>query len=217
MQVIKIVLPLHTKRSVLTMKDSREHILETTYLLFMQNSFKAVTMKEIVEKTGLSKGAFYHYFTSKEQLFEEVVNHYFLALLNTNYDRFSQTSLKTFFQDELKHLEETVGSLNRGAKENEFLNLNFYSLIFDALRILPDFKKTFDELLKKEFKAWTRIIKIAKKNKEIKSDIPNEELARMFIYLNDGIGVHLIADNNLAKMKKELLSHWNNLYSLIKA
>jgi AcrR family transcriptional regulator len=46
------------------MSDSRTHILETAANLFMQKSYKEVTMKEIVDKTGLSKGAFYLHFRS---------------------------------------------------------------------------------------------------------------------------------------------------------
>jgi len=55
------------------MNEAKEHILRTSLLLFLQKSYKEVTMREIVEKTALSKGAFYHYFSSKEQLFKEIV------------------------------------------------------------------------------------------------------------------------------------------------
>ena len=54
------------------MNESKEHIITVASKLFLQKNFKEVTMKEIVDKTGLSKGAFYHYFESKEQLFLEV-------------------------------------------------------------------------------------------------------------------------------------------------
>jgi len=67
------------------MKDSKEHILETAFILFMQKGFKAVTIEDIVEKTGMSKGAFYHYFTSKKDLFSEVVNDYILKIMNIDY------------------------------------------------------------------------------------------------------------------------------------
>ncbi|OIP04989.1 MAG: hypothetical protein AUJ97_01965 [Bacteroidetes bacterium CG2_30_32_10] len=59
------------------MNDAREHILKTSLLLFLQKSYKDVTMSEIVEKTGFSKGAFYHYFTSKEELFKEIASNFF--------------------------------------------------------------------------------------------------------------------------------------------
>ncbi len=51
------------------MNQTKEFILKTAFSLFLQKNYKAVTLKEIVDKTGLSKGAFYHYYTSKEKLF----------------------------------------------------------------------------------------------------------------------------------------------------
>ena len=56
------------------MNQTKEHIITVACELFLQKSFKEVTMKEIVKQTGLSKGAFYHYFESKEQLFQEVLD-----------------------------------------------------------------------------------------------------------------------------------------------
>ena len=53
---------------------TKEHILNVCTGLFLQKGFKDLTMKEIVEKTGMSKGAIYHYFDSKENLFLEVIN-----------------------------------------------------------------------------------------------------------------------------------------------
>jgi len=44
------------------MSDTKTHILMVSLKLFLQKNFKEVTMKEIVKETGLSKGAFYHYF-----------------------------------------------------------------------------------------------------------------------------------------------------------
>ncbi|MDR3129397.1 MAG: TetR/AcrR family transcriptional regulator [Tannerellaceae bacterium] len=52
------------------MKEVKEHILKTALTLFLQKSFKEVIMNDIVEKTGMSKGAFYHYYSSKEKVFE---------------------------------------------------------------------------------------------------------------------------------------------------
>jgi TetR/AcrR family transcriptional repressor of nem operon len=40
------------------MSGAKDHILLTSLKLFLQKSFKEVTMKEIVNKTGLSKGVF---------------------------------------------------------------------------------------------------------------------------------------------------------------
>ncbi len=42
--------------------NTREHILKVSLYLFLQKGFKEVTMREIVEKSEMSKGAIYHYF-----------------------------------------------------------------------------------------------------------------------------------------------------------
>jgi hypothetical protein len=41
------------------MKDTKEHILKTVFLLFLQKNYKAVTLKDIISVTGLSNVAFY--------------------------------------------------------------------------------------------------------------------------------------------------------------
>ncbi|MDZ7606515.1 MAG: helix-turn-helix domain-containing protein [Cyclobacteriaceae bacterium] len=51
------------------MTDSRAHILTTAFQLFFKKGYKEVTMSELVKESGLSKGAFYHYFSSKEELY----------------------------------------------------------------------------------------------------------------------------------------------------
>src|SRR5690625_1098605 len=86
------------------MKNAKEHILSISFSLFLQKNFKEVTMKEIVEKTGLSKGAFYYYFKSKEQVFEEVIDYFFTEIMQTNFDNFSTDTLKHFYTDVLADL-----------------------------------------------------------------------------------------------------------------
>src|ERR1700757_27567 len=92
------------------MNDSKEHILSVSLNLFLQKNFKEVTMKEIVEQTGLSKGAFYHYFTSKEQVFEEVLNHFFADFMQLNFESFSHNSLAAFCDDYIKDIEHKFKS-----------------------------------------------------------------------------------------------------------
>ncbi len=78
------------------MNESKEHILRSSLKLFLQRSFKEVTMKEIVDKTGMSKGAFYHYFSSKDQVFAEVIQYFFMDMMTTDYDKIPQNSYSRY-------------------------------------------------------------------------------------------------------------------------
>jgi|SRR6185437_267699 len=48
--------------------DTRFNILMTAFQLFLEKGYKAVSYQDLVKETGLSKGAIYHYFESKEAL-----------------------------------------------------------------------------------------------------------------------------------------------------
>lgn len=51
----------------------KKELLETAKSLFLVNGVDATTVNDIVEKMGVAKGTFYHYFDSKEHLVEEVL------------------------------------------------------------------------------------------------------------------------------------------------
>jgi len=47
---------------------TRAHLIETAALAFAEHGFEAVSLNDLVEASGLSKGAFYFHFASKEDL-----------------------------------------------------------------------------------------------------------------------------------------------------
>lgn len=56
--------------------ETRERILKAAAEVFFENGFEAGSVKMIIEKAGVVTGSFYHFFPSKELLFEAVVEKY---------------------------------------------------------------------------------------------------------------------------------------------
>ncbi|MCS6875657.1 MAG: TetR/AcrR family transcriptional regulator [Aquificaceae bacterium] len=54
--------------------NARERIVQSAKELFSKKGYSNTSVEEIVKHAGLSKGAFYFYFRSKDQLMEELVN-----------------------------------------------------------------------------------------------------------------------------------------------
>ncbi len=54
-------------------RTSRQEILEAARALFVRCGYGNVSVSAILQTAGLSKGTFYHYFTSKEQLLDAVI------------------------------------------------------------------------------------------------------------------------------------------------
>lgn len=55
-------------------EKTKQEIREKAYRLFARKGFKEVTMKDICELTGLSRGGLYRHYESTEQIFLEIVN-----------------------------------------------------------------------------------------------------------------------------------------------
>jgi AcrR family transcriptional regulator len=58
------------------MNKTKEKIIDTALSLFMTHGY-SVGINEIIQKSGTSKGALYHYFKSKENLLDESMEQFF--------------------------------------------------------------------------------------------------------------------------------------------
>ena len=54
-------------------EKTRENIIDASYALFAVKGFKQVTMKDVCEVTGMSRGGLYSHFSGTDQLFEAVL------------------------------------------------------------------------------------------------------------------------------------------------
>jgi AcrR family transcriptional regulator len=199
------------------MNDTREHILKTAFVLFLQKSFKEVTMQEIVQKTGLSKGAFYHYFVSKEQLFSEVVDAIYFKNLLVDYSKLNKNSLLEFYHEYVAQFKIAFNELKSSFDNDDTnVNINFITILFDALRMFPRFKDKLMKIMKEELDTWTDVVRISRSRGEFTSPMTDEQIARMFIYSNDGVGLRLLLEGKAEDIYTEMLTLWDNFYKEVK-
>jgi TetR/AcrR family transcriptional repressor of nem operon len=64
-----------------TYDNTRQHLLDTGHRLMADKGFTGVGLSEILQAAGVPKGSFYHYFKSKEQYGQAVLEHYFVGYL----------------------------------------------------------------------------------------------------------------------------------------
>ncbi len=57
--------------------NTKESIITTAFQLFLQDGFKEVSVNRIIDHCGISKGAFYHHFQSKDDLYLQVLDRFF--------------------------------------------------------------------------------------------------------------------------------------------
>ena len=56
---------------------TKENILTESFQLFLNEGYMEVSVNKIIKKCEISKGAFYHHFESKDDLYANVLNRFF--------------------------------------------------------------------------------------------------------------------------------------------
>jgi AcrR family transcriptional regulator len=194
--------------------NTKEHILNVSLDLFLQKSFNEVTLKNISENSGMSKGAIYYYFETKEQIFLEIVNNIF-SVVESHYSKIGKDSLYQFYHDYITFFIKST--FNNRNDDEVNINLNYFSLIFDALKRFPIFHEKLVDAQQMQLNVWMEVICNARIKGEIKSSMNDIQIASMFMYSSDGVGLYSIftkasSENTMNK----LLDLWDSFYEVLK-
>jgi AcrR family transcriptional regulator len=160
--------------------ETRDMILETAFISFLDNGFKGVSLNEIIKKTTMTKGAFYHYFNSKEMLISEVINKYFNNFIIDNIKSFSSIEGSTI--EKINHAVLAISTVEERVKKisPSILNIRDYLMLLQqALQIDEVLRQSYLQSIEKAKLALIHILKEGQGNKEIRTDILAEEMAEM--------------------------------------
>jgi len=95
-------------------EEAKTRILSAANRVFGERGYRQATMDDVAKKLGVSKGAIYLYFASKEELFEEICRTEPLAFKEILYTTFSENrkpleSAGEFFDKMLKRYGSNSG------------------------------------------------------------------------------------------------------------
>lgn len=198
------------------MNETREHIIQVAGRLFLQSNYDGVSIQDITRAVGMTKGALYHHFTSKEQLFEEVA-HNLVGSSHTDFSALPGDSLRGFYTA----LVENVRSREDDAQEAKPPSapeaaINVYNLLWDAVRLLPGFRASMESLNALEHAAWTAAIEAAIDRGEIRRGLDADKIARIFTSVPDGVGITSMLKGGPSSAHEEILDLWDTLYQSLK-
>jgi TetR/AcrR family transcriptional regulator, transcriptional repressor for nem operon len=113
-------------------------------------------------------------------------------------------------------MDKTYASFQSELEDGSSFDLNYYSLIFDAIRMFPEFKNNMIASNNTELEAWVNVIHTAKTNDEISSPMADIQIANVFIHTNSGVGMNNIMTGKSEKTTKDLLTIWDSFYAQLK-
>jgi AcrR family transcriptional regulator len=195
---------------------TRKFITKTALSLFISKSYKAVTMSDLEKATGLTKGAFYHHFKNKEELFVEVINTYYLSNdLFDNKDLLQYGTLKQNFEFLLSKIEEEVERLKDFTKK-EIVDPYLFLLIIEAREYYPNFIEKANEKEMRQLRKWEQIILRSKENNEVKRDLDTTILCQNIIAIEASLMKSFFKEMPFDYSLSILKLQFDQFYRLIK-
>lgn len=67
------------------MNNRKMHVIQKAHQLFLEKGFQATSIQDILDYSGISKGTFYNYFSSKNELL--------ISIFKTLHEKWNQNAI----------------------------------------------------------------------------------------------------------------------------
>lgn len=138
-------------------KQTREHLLQAAFRLFLLRGYEASTIAELIEASGMSRGAIFYYATDKLSLYCAVVDRFVIDLQSivdqVAYDE--RTTLYEFIHAYTDRIRIVTHELLTVPGYTPAL---YFNMIYQAAIYYPQSREKFAALLRRENEVWGGII-----------------------------------------------------------
>ena len=172
-------------------KEATLKILNAAAEAFAEKGYGKATMDDVAKKIGVSKGALYLYFKSKEQLFEEISRTELKDLEDNLYSAFTATDVK-------KGAEAYFDSVMKLSAPQRTLWLQTLA----EARSNRAVKEILEEGDASALKVLERFADDLKKRGTIDPKLDSVLVARVFMAFHDGVVVSLLEGINESTAKE---------------
>lgn len=195
-------------------KDTRESLMDEAQAIILDKGFGSTTIDEIIKQAGVSKGAFFHHFSSKAELGHELVKRY--ARADIDHLEHTLDKAEELSEDPLQQLlifvklfEQELQSLTEPFPGCLFASYLYQSGLFEEtiLEIIRQWMLTWRSRVMEKLEA---IVQKYPPSKEV--DL--ESLADMLLVIFEGAFV-LSQSLEDTQVIANQLSHYHSYLSLL--
>lgn len=148
-----------------------ERLLSEATRLFAEKGFDGTSVQEVVESAGVTKGAMYHYFSSKDDLLYEIY-HRLLGM---------QMSRLELFADGEGSAEERLHGAAVDVLETSFRYLDELTVFFRSLHLLPSEKRKMIRAERRRYhERFRSLIEEGQREGAFRADIPADIVVQYF-------------------------------------
>ncbi len=194
------------------MNDTKEYIIDQAFELFLTKSYEAVSISDISKAIGFTKGALYHHFLNKEELFKAVIDK-FLTFTGTGGD-INKVTLSEFNELIINNVGEMMNRLF--GKSLKYVPINYLTLIADGFKHYPGFADEKESFFNAEINKTKQVLENCIKRGEIRSDINTTTIAMTYFSTALGLAGNLLQNYSIEESMNLLKAQLDELLKLLK-
>lgn len=205
------------RTNVRSMSETKQKILNTAFILFLSHGYSNVSITKLQKKLGLGRASLYHYFESKEALFEAVIEKFMFNLSSsTGMALDQQLTIPDMIQLSISEYRHTMKTLRQVAG-NDVTVLNYWSLVFEAMKYFKKIKKEMAGLQEMEFALWKNAVQNSMSKGEVQADLDLEKVALMFIGTGKYFGLVATFKDRQQYIESDTLEMYQYIYDMIRS
>jgi AcrR family transcriptional regulator len=164
------------------LKRTRNEILNVAFVEIFRRGFQGVSVDEIVDKTSLTKGAFYHQFPTKLDLGYALVDEVISPMI---IDRWIKPldSYKNPLEGMLKQMDLLIGKAD---PKNLKLGCPLNNLVQEMAPVDKEFKRRLQKALNLWIAETEKHLSRAKKQGYLRSEANTKEIAHFIVMAHEG-------------------------------
>ncbi|MGZ7441534.1 TetR/AcrR family transcriptional regulator [Paenibacillus sp. TH7-28] len=171
-----------------TMNPTLKLLLETAEEMILEKGCRATTLQDIADRSGLTKGAIYHYVKSKDELFALILESGFEKTNELYFESVAQAASKP--ADIQGPLNLVSGRMQHAASPDSVSNLIFIYLLSQRDKpAVDDILRRYHETAIRNSATW---IEVGKRHGVIPAHIDAKKVAQLFATLKYGLQVQQI-------------------------
>lgn len=186
--------------------NMKERIEHATITLLLEKGVSA-SINEVIQKAGISKGGFYHYYRTKQELLKESIENYFenqWTLLE---------KIKRSNQPYTKKIESLIDTMldpyKRASKQTGNGQTHYLSLINEYVKV-SELKENYNQF---HTAVKESIIEILKRNKEslnVPENFTCNQISSQILNLTEGVLFNCVVNdmnNVIYRCKREVRNY----------
>ncbi|MEL6867514.1 MAG: TetR/AcrR family transcriptional regulator [Bacteroidota bacterium] len=185
-------------------KQGKERIIDAAFRLFFKQGYRGVSLKDIIESSQLSKGAIYHHFKSKHDIYLAAIETYFFEIITTQFPDDDHLSFRERLRRRYEpfiHIFDFIEKMEAGGVAYPIRTFFIFQLESEKD---PSVRQHLVASMQQYRQDMTQLVQSAMNKGELDTRLSAQIIAEQLMSMIEGLAVHHSA---VEKDCKSFLSH----------